>query len=299
MTTGISLKRQLDHLNRAQRHAGIGSFEHDLLTGATFWSDEQYRLLGFAPKETTPSLDIFLELMESRDRARFLRKVGVCFTKRRELRAEVRYTPRNGELRTAQIRAEFESDENGRIRVISGTFQDVTARRAVQSALSRSEARYRSVFDNALEGIYQSTLDGAFLSVNASMARILRYDSPADLMASVMDIGRDLYAAPRDRQRYMDLLEEHVQVMGFETQVRRKDGSLIWVTLNSTLIRDAGTKRPCLLGTMEDVSLRKRFETSLIESDQRLRNLLQHISCIAVSLNRKAKSSSPIRSCRN
>jgi len=289
MTTGISLKRQIDHLNRAQRHAGIGSFEHDLLTGATFWSDEQYRLLGFAPQETTPSLDIFLELMEPRDRARFLRKVGVCFTKRRELRAEVRYAPKNGALRTAQIRAEFESDGNGRIRVISGTFQDVTDRRAVQSALGQSEARYRSIFENALEGIYQSTLDGAFLSVNASMARILGYSSPADLMACVRNIGRDLYADSRDRERYMELLEEHTQVMGFQTQVRRKDGSLIWVTLNSTLISETGTNRPCLLGTLEDISLRKRFENSLIESDQRLRNLLQHISCIAVSLDRQRR----------
>ena len=287
MTRAISLQRQIDHLNRAQRHAGIGSFEHDLLTGATFWSDEQYRLLGFAPGETTPSLDIFLELLEPRDRARFLRKVGVCFTRRRELRAEVRYTPRNGETRTAQVRAEFESDGSGRLRVISGTFRDVTARRAVQSALARSEARYRSIFDNALEGIYQSTLDGEFLSVNAAMARILGYDSPADLMARVADIGRDLYADPRDRQRYMELLEEHVRVMGFETRVRRKDGSLIWVTLNSALIGEVGTSRPCLLGTMEDVSLRKRFENSLLESDQRLRNLLQHISCIAVSLDRQ------------
>ncbi len=289
MNQGISLKRQIDHLNRAQRHAGIGSFEHDLLTGATFWSDEQYRLLGFAPLETTPSLDIFLEMLEPRDRARFLRKVGVCFTKRCELRAEVRYTPRNGELRTAQIRAEFESDESGQIRVICGTFQDVTARRAVQSALRQSEARYRSIFDNALEGIYQSTPDGRFLSVNASMARILRYDGPADLMASVRDIGRDLYTDPRDRKRYMELLEEHVHVMGFETQVRRKDGSLIWVTLNSTLVTDASTRSPCLLGTMEDISLRKRFENSLIESDQRLRNLLQRISCIAVSLDRQGR----------
>jgi len=289
MTTGISLKRQIDHLNRAQRHAGIGSFEHDLLTGATFWSDEQYRLLGFTPSAVVPSLEIFLGLLAPRDRERFLRKVGVCFSKRRELCAEVRYTPRNGELLTAQIRAEFEPDENGRIRIISGTFQDVTARRAVQSALSRSEARYRSIFENALEGIYQSTLDGEFLSVNASMARILRYDSPADLMSRIRNIGRDIYADPRDRQRYMELLQEHVQVMGFETQVRRKDGSLIWVTLNSTLIRDAGTYRPCLLGTMEDISLRKRFETSLIESDQRLRNLLQRISCIAVSLDRHGR----------
>ena len=289
MSTGISLQRQIDHLNRAQRHAGIGSFEHDLVTGATFWSDEQYRLLGFSPNEVVPSLDIFLGLLASRDRERFLRKVGVCFTKKRELRAEVRYTPRNSVLRTAKIRAEFEPDESGRLRIISGTFQDVTARRAVQSALTQSEARYRSVFDNALEGIYQSTLDGKFLSVNASMARILCYESPADLMARVTNIGRDIFADPRDRQRYVELLEEHVQVMGFETQVRRKDGSLIWVTLNSTLIRDAGTNRPCLLGTMEDISLRKRFETSLIESDQRLRNLLQRISCIAMSLDRQGR----------
>jgi PAS domain S-box-containing protein len=204
MSTGISLQRQIDHLNRAQHHAGIGSFEHDLVTGATFWSDEQSRLLGFAPNEATPSLDIFLGLLAPRDRDRFLRKVDVCFSKRSELRVEVRYTPTNGELRTAQIRAEFEPDQSGRIRVISGTFQDVTTRRAVQSALSRNEARYRSIFDNALEGIYQSTLDGKFLSVNASMARILRYDSPADLMARVRNIGRDIYADPRDRQLYME-----------------------------------------------------------------------------------------------
>ena len=289
MGASISLRRQLDHLNRAQRHAGIGSFEHDLLSGATFWSDEQYRLLGFAPNEVIPSLDIFLELLAAPDRTRFLRKVGVCFTKRRELRSEVRYTPKNGETRTAQIRAEFEPDESGRLRVICGTFQDVTARRAVQSALGQSEARYRSIFDNALEGIYQTSLDGAFLSANASMAKILGYDSPTDLMTRVKNIGRDLYADPRDRERYLELLEEHIRVMGFETQVRRKDGSLIWVTLNSALISDAGTRRSCLLGTMEDISLRKRFETSLIESDQRFRNLLQRISCIAVSLDRQRR----------
>jgi len=289
MPANISLQRQLDHLNRAQRHAGIGSFEHDFSSGATFWSDEQYHLLGFTPEETLPSLDRFLELLDSRDRERFLRKVGVCFTKRRELRTEVRYTPKNGKLRTAQIRAEFEPDESGRIHVLSGTFQDVTDRRAVQSALRQSEAGYRTIFENALEGIYQSTPGGTFLSVNASMAKILRYDDPADLMASIKDIGLDLYADPGDRQRYMELLEENIRVMGFETQVRRKDGSLIWVTLNSTLIRDAGTNRPCLIGTMEDISTRKRFELSLIESDQRFRNLLQQISCIAVSLDNQSR----------
>ncbi|MBE1425935.1 PAS domain S-box-containing protein [Desulfomicrobium macestii] len=285
MTASISLQRQLDHLNRAQRHAGIGSFEHDMDTGATFWSDEQYCLLGFEPGTVTPSLDKFLNLLESGSRARFLRRVSVCFATRRELRTELRYTPENGSPRVAQIRAEFEPDESGHLRIIRGTFQDVTERRAVQSALRQSESRYRSIFENALEGIYQTTPEGVFLSANASMAKILRYDDPADMMAGIRDIGRDLYADPADRKRYMELLEEHVRVMGFETQVRRKDGSLIWVTLNSTLIQDAGTGRPCLIGTMEDISTRKRYELSLIESDQRFRNLLQQISCIAVSLD--------------
>jgi two-component system, sensor histidine kinase len=104
MSTGISLQRQIDHLNRAQHHAGIGSFEHDLVTGATFWSDEQYRLLGFEPNEVIPSLDIFLGLLAPRHRERFLRKVGVCFSKKRELRAEVRYTPRNS-ARPARLRS--------------------------------------------------------------------------------------------------------------------------------------------------------------------------------------------------
>ena len=56
----LSLKRRLAHFERAQRHARIGSFEHDMLTGQTFWSDEMYRLLGFEPGEVAPSLDHFL-----------------------------------------------------------------------------------------------------------------------------------------------------------------------------------------------------------------------------------------------
>ena len=283
--TSISLQRQLDHLNRAQHHARIGSFEHDLRTGATFWSDEQYRLLGFEPGQVIPSLDLFLDLLEEGSRDRFLRRVRVCFASRRELRVELRFTPKSGGTRLAQIRAEFEPDEHGNILIISGTFQDVTRGRAMQNALHQSEARYRSIFDNALEGIYQTTENGVFLSANASMARILRYDDSADLIASLKNIREELYVNPEDRDRYIDLLHENIRVMGFETQVRRKDGTRIWVTLNSTLIRDAGTGLLCLLGTMEDISARKQFELSLIESDQRFRNLLQRINSIAVTLN--------------
>ena len=285
----ISLQRQLDHLNRAQHHARIGSFEHDLGSGATFWSDEQYRLLGFEPGGVEPSLDIFLSLLEPAARDRFLRRAGACFAAGRELRVDVRYTPHAGQPRLAQIRAEFEAGADGRVRFISGTFQDVTQRRATEAALRQSEARYRSIFENALEGIYQTTLDGEFLSANQSMARILGYVDPGDLLDGVRDIRGQLYANPADRDRFIDLLQEHGRVMGFEARMRRKDGGIIWVCLNSGLIRDAATGRPCLLGTMEDISRRKQYELALIESDQRFKNLLQRINFIAASLDTQGR----------
>ena len=281
----ISLQRRLAHFNRAQRHARIGSFEHDLRTGETFLSDEHYRLLGFEPGEVVPSLDIFLDQMEPATRARFMRKLRISVVTGRDFRMDVVFTPKNGHPRVAHIRAEFEPDETGKIGIVAGTFQDVTGRRKTENALRQSEARYRSIFDNALEGIYQTTRDGRFLNANDAMARMLGYDSPKDLMAGIADIGRELYVNPRDRALIVELLDEYSRVMGFETRLRRKDGKMIWVSFNASLMHNAAAGVPCILGTMEDISTRKRFELALIESDKRFRNLLQRINFIAVSLD--------------
>ena len=281
----ISLQRRLAHLNRAQRHARIGSFEHDMRSGRTFWSDEQYRLLGFEPGQVEPSLDIFLGQLENASRDRFLRKVRACAATGRDFRIDLTYTPHGGSPRLAHIRAEFETDDSGQTQVISGTLQDVTDSRRTENALRQSEARYRSIFDHALEGISQTTADGVFLSANSAMAEILGYDSPEELMTGVQAIDRELWVNPEERERYLELLHEYTTVRGFQTRMRRKDGSVIWVSLNANLVRDAATGEPCLVGTLEDISRRKRFELALIESDNRFRNLLQRINFIAVSLD--------------
>jgi PAS domain S-box-containing protein len=281
----ISVERRLEHFSRAQRHARIGSFEHDLRTGETFLSDEHYRLLGYEPGEIVPSLDIFLHQLEPATRSRFMRKLRVCASTGRDFRLDVMFTPKNGQPRVAHIRAEFERDETGAIRIVAGTFQDVTGRRKTEKALRRSEARYRSIFENALEGIYQTTSDGRFLNANDSMAKILGYDSPGELMASVRDIGRDLYVNPADRALLLEVLGEYFRVMGFEARLRCKDGKEIWVCLNASLMQNMATGAPTILGTMEDISRRKQFELALIESDKRFRNLLEHINFIAVSMD--------------
>lgn len=281
----LSLERRLAHFERAQRHARIGSFEHDLRTRQTFWSDEMYRLLGFEPGEVVPSLAHFLKFLETDSRARFLRKLRISAVTGRPFRIEIRFTPRPDAPRVAHIRAEFEPDDTGAMSIVTGTFQDVTRRRNTENALRRSEARYRSIFDHALEGISQTTTDGVFLSANASMARILGYDSPEELTTRIGDIERELWVDPGERERYLDLLHEHGSIRGFQTRMRRKDGAVIWVSLNASLIRDEATREPCLLGTVEDINRRKQFELALMESEKRFQNLLQRISFIAVSLD--------------
>lgn len=283
--SSISLQRQLDHLNRAQRHARIGSFEYDLHGGQTFWSDELYRLFGFEPGRITPSLDVFLDLLDPKSRTRFMRKVRVCYATRRDFHMEVRYVRRDGAKALAQIRAEFEASATDEVTTISGTFQDVTREKAVELALVQSESKCKTIVDNALEGIFQTTIDGRFITANRAMADMLHYSDVQDLFASVQDIGRDLYHDPKDRQRYLDLLLEYGKMKGFETRMRRKDGALLWVSLNSSLILDPQTGRQILLGTMQDISARKQFETTLIESNQRFLNLLRQINFIAVSLD--------------
>ncbi len=118
--------------------------------------------------------------------------------------------------------------------------QDVTDRKEMEKALSLAEAKYRGIFENAVEGIFQSTPDGRFLSVNPALARMFGYDSPHDMEADVMDIGRQFYVDPADRDRFRQMLEETGVIKGFEARVYRKDGSTMAVLVNARAVRDEG-----------------------------------------------------------
>lgn len=109
--------------------------------------------------------------------------------------------------------------------------RDISERKA-------AEEKYRSIFENAIEGIFQTTIDGRFLSANPALAHIFGYESPEDLMNSVTDIGRQIYVNPETRPEHMRLIDEKGEVKRFETQGFRKDGSICWVSINTRLVRD-------------------------------------------------------------
>jgi PAS domain S-box-containing protein len=120
--------------------------------------------------------------------------------------------------------------------------------------------KYRAIFEKALEGIYRSTAAGRFLEANREMARILGYDSPEDLMDSVTNIGRQLYCDPDDRERVFSIIRREGVIKDFETRMRRKDGSEIWVEFNARSEKDEEGRTVFIEGKLTDITARKDAE---------------------------------------
>ncbi|HEY9635622.1 MAG TPA: ATP-binding protein [Coleofasciculaceae cyanobacterium] len=140
------------------------------------------------------------------------------------------------------------------------------AKREVEAAYQKlevAEAKYRSIFENAGEGIFQSTPEGRAITANPTLARILGYDTPEDVIAHYTDIARQLYVDPNRRAEFVRLMEQHGAVSKFETQVYRKDGSIIWMSMNARVARDESGNPVYYEGLIEDITERKRAEEAL------------------------------------
>ncbi|MFM7603357.1 MAG: EAL domain-containing protein [Pseudanabaena sp.] len=139
---------------------------------------------------------------------------------------------------------------------------DITQKMQAEEALKRAEARYRSIFENAIEGIFQSTVDGKFLISNPMLAKIYGYDSPEDLIATLTNI-QQLYTDPQRRSELIKLLEEQEEVKFFESAVYRKDGSIIWTSENIHAVYDIAGHIPYFEGTVEDITANKRAKAEI------------------------------------
>ncbi len=140
---------------------------------------------------------------------------------------------------------------------------DVTERRRIEEALRQAEEKYRGIFENAIEGIFQTATDGRILTANPAMARIYGYESREELMEVTSDAGPQLYADPDHWTEFARLMRQRGSVSDFEALAYRKDGSLIWVSVNARAMRDVDGEIVAYEGTVEDVTARKELEEQL------------------------------------
>jgi PAS domain S-box-containing protein len=142
---------------------------------------------------------------------------------------------------------------------------------AKNEALRMAEENYRSIFENALEGIFQATSDGHFISVNPAMSNILGYDSPQQMIASVTEISTQLYVDPNTRQEFNRVMEEQGAVKNFEYQAYRQDGSVTWIQEDTRAVRDTAGKLLYFEGIIQDINKRKQNEELIKQQLQELK----------------------------
>jgi PAS domain S-box-containing protein len=135
--------------------------------------------------------------------------------------------------------------------------------REAEAALRQAEQKYRGIFENAIEGIFQTSPDGRYLSANPALARIYGYDSPEELARAFTDIAGQLYVDPGRRAEFVRLLEQNDTLAGFESQVYRKDGRVVWISEKARAVRDAAGALLYYEGSVEDITERKRAEEEL------------------------------------
>jgi PAS domain S-box-containing protein len=150
---------------------------------------------------------------------------------------------------------------------------DITERNQAEEALRQAEAKYRNIFENTVEGIFQTTPDGRYLSANPALARIYGYESPAEMMDALTSIQQQLYVDPTRREEFVARLQRDGAVTDFESQVYRRDGSIIWIAENARAVYgDDVDAREVLYyeGTVEDISQRKETEAALQRANEEL-----------------------------
>ena len=155
--------------------------------------------------------------------------------------------------------------------------QDVTEAKKAGTAIRQAEEKYRSIYENSNEGIFQTTPGGQLISANPALARIFRYDSSEDLARCHGKTEKHQYCRPGLREEFKALMEKRGQIHDYEYEVIRADGERIWISENARVVRDAAGQSVYYEGSAQDVTARKRAEEELFQSRETLRGILDHI----------------------
>lgn len=147
---------------------------------------------------------------------------------------------RDGRRVSVLINSSVMKDNDENVDCFVCTIRDIANRKLAEDALKRAEEKYRKIFEGALEGIFQAKLDGCLISANPAFARVLGYNSQEELIKNVADVWEQLHPAPADRHVFSRNIFEKGEVRNQETQIRRRDGSLIWLSINAQIVRDEG-----------------------------------------------------------
>lgn len=267
--TEVALRDQEELLRVALAAAKMGAWEWDIVTNEEKWSQEVADVFGVAPDDFNPSYQEFLKLVHPEDRHTLEQEQARTLEHSSEYNAEYRIIWNDGSIHWVNSRGNVARDANGKPILLSGVTMDITERKRAELALQQAEEKYRSIFENAADGIFQTTADGRYISANPALSEIYGYDSPADLIANLSNhIDHQLYVDPERRSQFIHLMAEYGAVNNFESQVYRRNGSVIWIAENARVVHDNDGNLLYYEGIVKDITERKQAAEELFKAKE-------------------------------
>jgi two-component system cell cycle sensor histidine kinase/response regulator CckA len=268
-----ALRKSQASLAEAQRLAHLGNWEWHAASGETFWSDEIYRILGFAPREIPATFRAFLKRVAPDDRSRVTKALGQARRRGQAFNIGHRIRRPDGSERFVHSHGVAHLDEAGQPARMLGTVQDITDRRRAQEALRESEQRYRLLAENVTDVIWTADLNLRLTYVSPSIRLLTGYDTGE---YKSLDLSRMFPPAALDvalSRLKEDLDLEKVKPgssgsMMVEVELFRKDGSTVWTEIKAAFLRDAQGRPTGILGITRDVSQRRKLEDQLRQSQK-------------------------------
>jgi diguanylate cyclase (GGDEF)-like protein/PAS domain S-box-containing protein len=270
-----ALRESEERYRRIFEDAIEGVFQADLAGRFIVANDAVARMLGYRSGEELIAevTDIRTQIAVDRTRVDelmlLLRTTGVA----RAFNLQVKR--RDGSLADVRLNARASASPSGEF-AVSALVVDVTVEYAAARALRESEERYRRIFEDSAEGIYQTNGRAGFAFMNAACARMLGYDSPEEAIAAVRDIGQ-VYADPASRAQLAVALNEHGSVQGKEFGLRRADGGIATISLNARLVDD-GHGVQVVAGVCSDITAEREARLALEQSEEQYRRIVESTS---------------------
>lgn len=179
-------------------------------------------------------------------------------------------------------------NDHQQVIALQGYIQSISKRKSVEQSLSHAEARYRSMFENSVAGIFQTTATGEYLIVNSALAHIYGYSSADELMHVLNNIQQQLYVEPMRRTEFIEIMAINGRVSNFESQVYRKDGSMIWISENARMVYDDFGSFLYYEGTVQDITDLRMTQESLRLSEILARQSLEALKHQKFALDKHA-----------
>ncbi|MEO7598964.1 MAG: PAS domain S-box protein [Opitutus sp.] len=157
----------------------------------------------------------------------------------------------------------FDDDDLRLLNFVAEQIAVAVQRRQADDALKVAEARYRGIFENALEGLYVSSPSGKFVSVNRMLAQMIGYASPAELLTDINDIGRQIYVETGRRAQFFALIQSADELTDFESEILRRDSTTLWISESVRVVRNAAGEVDHFEGVAIDITARRETAGAL------------------------------------